>query len=682
MRVNGQSGVELSISPLQEANPIEVAELVKQKLQELKKNLPEGMQATINLDASTYLKMSIQETFFTIGEAVVLVTLIVFLFLGSLRAASIPIITIPVSLLAVFVVIKLMGFTINIMSLLAMVLAIGLVVDDAIVMLENIHRYIEKGLSPFKAALKGSKEISSAVVAMGLTLAAVYAPLGFSSGFTAELFREFAFTLAGAVIISAFVALTLSPMMSAKVLLPRSSEGGYMTFLEGFFKRLSEGYQKILTACMQKRHIAIILLFILGGIGYGIFKILPSELIPQEDTGVVKVGIRSPAGASIDYTNHYAQQAETIIKSNPAISGMVTQVGWNAMIQATLKPWGERKQSTTEVVNALNRQFSNIPGADISAFIPDIVDYGGMGAGSDIELNLMTTGDYRDLVDPVNRLVKLLKNYPGLINVQTNLKFDNQQYAMTIDRDLAAVLGVNIQDLADTVQAMMSGNHWTNVQSGGRSYPVLVQMQKKDLANFDALNKLYVRGTKSNNNQTAQDKTMAEKNNHMVPVSSLVKLTPIVGQGSLAHFNRFRAGKVSASLAPGYSESQAIAYIKKVLPSVLKPNVQYSFSGKAREFIESSGGIFMMVMMSIVFIYLVLSAQFGSFIDPFIVLFAVPLCIVGALIFLFLTGNSISIYSEIGFVTLIGMISKHGILITQFINNLRREGVDFTHSSN
>lgn len=668
MRINGQNGIELMVKPLQDSNPIAVAQEVKKELQVIQKNLPSGMTASINYDAATFLKASIYETFLAIAEAIILVILVVFLFLGSARASSIPIVTIPVSLISVFTIIDLLGFSINMFSLLGMVLAIGLVVDDAIVMLENIHRHIEQGMAPFQAAIKGSREISFSVIAMGLTLLAVYAPIGFIQGFTSSLFKEFAFTLAGAVVISAFIALTLSPMMCSRILLPATSDTAFITYIDRFFSKLLAVYQRLLSTALNHRKFIIMSMLIVALIGYGLFESLRSELIPKEDVGLIQVSMTSPTGASVDYTNQYAKQVEMIIRKNPAIQSVISQVsGGVTNINVTLKPWGSRKLSTAQVVEQLNPELARIPGVDATAFVPDIVNYG--LHGSAINLNFMTSeGSYKDLLEPINKMIKILKRSPKFIDVQTNLKFDAQQYMITINRDLAAVLGVNIQDIADTVSAMMSGNHWTDVQANNKNYEVIIQMKKSDLKNFSALKKLYVRSGLNTMNSNSDTPTM-------IPISSLISLTPTVGPGSFMHYNRFRSGGISAQLAPGYSESQAIDYIKAHIRSVLKPGITYSFSGKSEQFLESSGSIVGIIILSLVFIYLVLSAQFGSFLDPCIILLAVPLCIIGALLFLKISGGTLSIYSQIGLVTLVGLISKNGILIVQFINELRKKGM-------
>ena len=676
MRINGKNGIMVMVEPLQAANPITVAQEVQNTLKQIKAKLPPGMQVEQEFDMSQFLKNSISETFISIGEAVVLVILVVFLFLGSLRAASIPIITIPVSLITVFAIIDYLGFTINMMSLLGMVLAIGLVVDDAIVMLENIHRHIEEGMTPMAAALKGSKEIGFAIVAMSVTLVAVYAPVGFVQGFTAELFKEFAFTLAGSVVISGFVALTLSPMMCSRILKTENKESRMAQFLDKNFAKLALGYRGMLSIMLKGRLIVVGVLIAIGIIGYFIFRSMNSEFIPQEDYGTMNVSIVSPTGSSIEYTEKYTRMIENILAKIPQIKNFSTQVGvGSTMLRVEMKPWGKQRHVTTQsVVTQLNKQLARVPGVTATASIPDVVDFGEQG--SDIDLNFLTTQDYNTLLGPMNKLVGILRNYPGLLNVQTNLKFDSQQYAIGFNRALAATVGVSLQDIADTVHALMSGNHWTDVTSGSQSYEVLVQMERKYLKNLSAVDAIYL-PSKPAVTSTGAAKPAGTPSgfSNMIPLSSLVTLTPTIGQGTLRHFDRMRSGTITALLAPGYTESQAIAYINSQLPKVMKPDIRIAYSGKAQQFIDSAGSMAGIMVLAFVFIYLVLSAQFGSFIDPFIILLAVPLSMVGALFSLWLTHGTFNLYSQIGLVTLVGMISKHGILITQFINELRTEGL-------
>ena len=659
MRVNGVNAVDAGINPLLSASPIEVADGAKTVLKKIRQSLPPGMKSIVSYDASIFLKSSIRETFIAIIEAIILVVIVVFLFLGSVRASCIPIVTIPVCIIAVFGVMYLFGFTVNVMTLLAVVLAIGLVVDDAVVMLENIHRHIEEGQAPLQAAIVGSKEIAFSVVAMTLTLAAVYAPIGFAQGFTAVIFKEFAFTLAGAVIISGFVALTLSPMMCAKILQPRTKNSRFATFLDQRFEKISSGYQTILAKLLRTRLLIVGILIVLAILGYLMYRALPSEFVPKEDVGLIEVQIEGPSKASINYMNKYTKRVENIVKKVPAVKDYLSFVGGQtSQTWLVLKRWGKRELTTQDVVNEINPKLEKITGVKAFATVPDPVQYG-MG-GHDYAIHLMTTGSYDQLLGPMAKMYQLLQKYPGLTQVDRDLKFDAQEYKVDVNRDLAGAIGVNIQDIATTLSAMLGGAHITDIYAGTRTYEVKLQMPPGDLKNFAGIRKLYVRSA----------------TNKLIPLSNLITLTPSIGAPSLSHYNRMRAGTITAQLQPGYSISQAIDYTFKVLPQVLTPNVTYAFDGRAQEFVESEGGMTGIFLMSFIFIYLVLSAQFGSFIDPFIILLSVPLSIVGALFALILGGGTLNLYSDIGLVTLVGLITKHGILITQFANELRGQGME------
>ena len=659
MIINGQPGVKIYIDPLQSANPITVAHAILDQLQIIQKQLPPGMKANVIYNQATYLEGSINETVKAVFEAVLLVILIIFLFLGSLRTTIIPIVTIPLSLIGVLALIDWMGFSLNVMSLLAMVLAIGLVVDDAIVMVENIHRHIENGQTPMQAALLGSKEIFYAIIAMSITLVAVYAPIGMVQGVDSVLFKQFAFTLAGAVIISAFIALSLTPMMSAYLLVQSNHVSKFEIFIDHSFQKINAAYKHLLGWVLNHKKIIFACLAALAVIGYLLFKTMPSEFLPQEDYGLVDVSVSEPSGSNLQYTEYYMQKIGQIMKNIPDVESMYTQVNTSSIsIRSILLPLGQRKESTQTIINQLNAKFALIPGVTALAYMPDVVDYG--DTGSDITYNLLTTSDYTTLLPSISKLMTSLKNNPLMESVDTNLRYDAQEYSVTINRDLAASLGVSLQDISTTMSTMLSGNHMSDVQAGTQSYQVLVQIKQSELSSLDAVKHIYMASAPDENGII-----------QMVPLSSLISIKPIIAQGSLTHFNRMRSGYINVRLDPGYSESQAISYLNDHLTGVINENVHGLFSGKAKEFIESAGTMTNIVILAFIFIYLVLSAQFGSFIDPFIILFAVPFSIVGALFFLWLTGGSINLYSEIGMVTLIGLISKHGILITQFINEQR-----------
>lgn len=660
MKINGVNSVLMAVEPLQSANAITVAKNVRDAFAKIKQRLPAGMHASIIYDTSTYLKASIGDTVIAIVEAVALVIFVMFLFLGSWRAASVPIVTIPISLIAVFAIISLLGFSINMLSLLGLLLAIGLVVDDAIVMLENVYRYVENGDTPFQAALKGSKEIAFSIIAMTIVLVAVYVPIGFSSGISAQLFKEFAFTLAASVLISGFLALTLSPMMCAYVLREGTKESNFKKALDKAFEKITNSYNSLLNTTLKFRLYVIGGLVLIALLGVSLYTHMNSEFIPKEDYSLVNVQLRSPFNATVAYNEKYVTQVGEIAKKIPGIKTVIEQTDDNTgELFLILKPYSQRKLSAEQISTKLNAEISQIPGVDASSSIPDLVDYGDMG--NDITINFVTAGDYKDLVPPMQSLMKVLKSYPGVVDPTNNLKFDSQQYALTINRDLAADLGVNLQDIADTTSVMMGGQHWTDVQSGSISYPVMVQMTKAYFSNTNAVKQLYVPSSKAKNN--------------LVPLSTLVSLKPQISQGTYYHFNRLRSGTINANLMPGYTESQVLNYINKHLPGLSSSTITTAYSGKAAEYLESAGSMEGIMLLSFVFIYLVLAAQFGSFIDPFIILLPVPLSLVGGLISLRLGGGTINLYSEIGLITLVGMICKHGVLITQFANQLRSKGV-------
>jgi multidrug efflux pump len=659
MIINGQPGVKIYIDPVQAANPITVAHAILAQLKAIQNQLPPGMKATVIYNQATYLEESIGETVKAVFEAVILVIIVIFLFLGSLRSTIIPIVTIPLSLIGVLAFMDWMGFSLNVMSLLAMVLAIGLVVDDAIVMMENIHRHMELGKTAMQAALEGSEEIFYAIIAMSITLVAVYAPIGLVQGVDSVLFKQFAFTLAGSVVISAFIALSLTPMMSAYILVPNNHDLGLTAWIDRIFEKINAGYEKLLGWVLWHKKFMFTCLAALAVVGVLLFKTMPSEFLPQEDYGLIDVSVSEPMGSNLQYTQYYMQTIGEIMKKTPGVQSMYTQVNTSSInIRAILLPRDQRQESTQAIINQLNAQFALIPGVTALASIPDVVDYG--DTGSDITYNLLTSKDYTSLLPSITRLMTSLKNNPNMESVDTNLRYDAQEYSVSIHRDLAASLGVSLQDISTTMSTMLSGNHMSDVQAGTQSYQVLVQIKQSELSSLDAVKHIYMASAPDINGKV-----------EMIPLASLISIKPMIAQGSLTHFNRMRSGYINIRLAPGYSESQGIRYVTDHLTGVLTQDIHGLFSGKAAQFIASAGTMTNIVILAFIFIYLVLSAQFGSFMDPFIILFAVPFSIVGALFFLWLTGGSINLYSEIGMVTLIGLISKHGILITQFINQSR-----------
>jgi len=666
MRTNGQNSIDMEVRPLDTANPITVADEAKQVLAKL--NLPEGLSMRITYDQSDYLKSAISESIKTLLIAIILVVLVVVVFLGSLRAALVPIVTIPVCVISVFGVMLLLGYTINTMTLLAIILAIGLVVDDAIVMLENIHRYIEQGQDPMTAAYKGSKEIGFSIIAMTLTLAAVYAPSGFTSGFSAKVFQEFAFTLAGAVLISGFVALTLSPMMCSRVLKNSETASRLEHVVDHFFDKLNNKYKKILFYILNKRLYIISALFLIGLLGYLIYLAVPQEFIPKEDIGFFEIDINSPPGSTVSYTDGFMRKFEKIYAQTPGIENYLSFINsGNAINFIITQPWQQRKLETSQIMDEVLKQLNQIPGVLVTGTLPDPVSFGDGTDGSAIQIDIMSPSqNTHALSQTVDKVMRALKNYPGVTGVDTNFKFDNQVYEVDFKRAAAASYGVSLQDIADTLSIMMSGEQVTNIERNGNNYYVKIQMQMSDLSTFSGLDKIYVR---SSNLDSHGDPVL-------VPLANLISIHTAVRQNNLYRYNRMDSATITASQAPGYGMGQVVDHLNQMMAQLVPQDQNYTYVGRIAAFIKSNGVMSQLFLLSIIFIYLVMAAQFESFVDPFIILLTVPLCIVGAMATLYITGGSLNLYTNIGLITLVGLITKHGILITQFANQKLIQGED------
>lgn len=663
VHVNGTNAIVIAIIPQSTANPVAVSEMVKKRLATFQSTLPEGMKAEVVFDNATFIEASIHEVYKTIFEAVVLVVLVMLAFLGSMRTTIIPIITIPLCLMATFGLIYFLGYTINTMTLLAMVLAIGLVVDDAIVMLENIYRHMEKGMSAFDAAIKGSSEITFAIIAMTITLAAVYAPIGFTEGFTGDIFREFAFTLAGAVVVSGFVALTLSPMMCAYVLKPVSAENTYTQKLENFFHTLNNKYHHFLAASLRHRKRVVLLFLVLGGLGGGLFMSLDTELAPIEDTGVIIAVASAPTGSSFRYMEAQIQKLENIMMQVPERNNLVaitgTQGNSSGMAFLTLKDWSDRSRSQTEILGTVLPPLFKIPGARFFAFELPPIDGGGSGT-TPIDMVVQMSGTYAELYSVIDQLKEAMEKSGDFVSVQSDLKMDSQQIEISFDRELAANLGINIADIYDALSILFAGRAITDYEAAGENYDVVVQMAEDLRTDPERLNDVFVRAPGSK----------------MVPLGSLIRIESVVKPEALGHYNRLRAAHLTANLSPGISVGEGIEKVDQLAQHVIPVNAKTVWTGFSKSFIESSGAMQVTIGLALIFIYLVLAAQFESFRDPFIIMLTVPFSIIGAALLLKLTGGTNNIYTQIGFVTLIGLITKHGILIVEFANHLRQQGLD------
>ncbi|MEG3158144.1 efflux RND transporter permease subunit [Lysobacter zhanggongensis] len=658
-RYNGVNAVPLGITKQAVANPLEISEALEALIPQIQRTLPEGLQLDIAFDSTIFIEKSIEEVYKTVIEAVLLVVVVIFLFLRSWRATLIPLVTIPVSLIGAFALMLAFGFTINTLTLLAMVLAIGLVVDDAIVMLENIYRHIEEGMPPFQAALKGSKEIGFAIVAMTLTLAAVYVPLAFSTGRTGKLFVEFAMTLAGAVLVSGFTALTLSPMMSSKLLRHEKKHGRFYEAGERVLRRLDDGYRAVLTRALKLRWAVVgvgLVVFALAGV---LFMTLPRELAPQEDQGVIIGFGQAPEGSTVGYTDRYARMMEQGFASAPGVVSYFQLVGFpsvtNTIGFVMLEDWDQRDTSVQEVQGALFPQFMGIPG--IMAFPTLPPPLGQEGFGQPVNFVVQSTGTWEELGVIVQKMMARMAENPNLTNPDSDLKLNKPQLSITVNREKVAAVGSDVATVGRTLESLLGGRNVTRFKRGSEQYDVIVQVEDADRRTPGDLSNIYVRGG----------------DGQMVQLSNLVDVRETVAAKELNHFNKLRAATISAGLAPGYPMGEALDWMEAALAEVA-PEATYDLSGQSREFRESSSDFAMIFGLAVVFIFLVLAAQFESWVDPMVILLAVPLAAFGAFLALTLSGGSWNIYSQIGLVTLVGLIAKHGILIVEFSNQLQEQG--------
>lgn len=657
----GRPSVTIGIVKQATANPLDVSAGIITALPEITEDLPDGMAIATSYDTSIFIDRSIQAVYSTIGEAVVLVVLIIFIFLRSVRATLIPLVTIPVSLIGAFTLMYAFGFTVNTLTLLSMVLAIGLVVDDAIVVLENVHRHVEDGMEPTKAAIKGINEIAFAVVAMTLTLVAVYAPMAFSTGRTGKLFIEFALTLAGAVLVSGFVALTLTPMMCAKLLRHQEKHSFVYNLLERGFDGLARGYRASLRGALAIRPVIVLLALCVAGSSYFLFTNLRSELAPVEDRGTINgIGV-SPEGATLSFTADYARQVENYFKSIPEVENYLVIVGFpdvtRAIAFARLKPWEQRHRKQQDLVAEINKGLSQIPGIRLFATNPPSLGSGGANT-KPIEFVLRSSEPYAQIKDYVDLVIAEASKSPALTNLESNLILDKPQIKVSIDRQRASDLGVGVDIIGRTMETLLGGRQVTRFNMNGEQYDVVLQVSGADRATPQALQSIYLRG----------------RNGTVVQLSSLVSVEENVAPKELIRFNQLRSATITAVPAPGYSLGDGLNVLEQAAAKVLPKTVQIDYSGQSREFKQSGASIFMVFLLALGFIYLVLAAQFESFVDPIVIMVSVPLSITGALAALYYSGGTLNVYSQIGLITLVGLITKHGILILEFTNQLREEG--------
>ncbi len=665
VRFNGRPAVSMGVIRNATANPLELAQGVREVLPRLQADLPQGLVVQVANDNTLFIDRSIRSVFTTIAEAVALVALVVFVFLRTLRASIIPLVTIPVSLIGAFALIALAGFTINTLTLLALVLAIGLVVDDAIVVLENIYRHIEEGLEPFQAALKGVREIGFAVVAMTLTLAAVFAPIAFTPGRTGRLFAEFALTLAGAVLVSGFVALTLSPMMCSKLLRHEPRPGRFDRGMEAALDALTRGYTRLLRWTLARRWIVVAVMLASGGAAGALFAGMKSELAPTEDRGVIFTSVSGPDGATLDYTRRYLLEIEREALADPDIDRVFVIAG-NPTVERGIavlrgRDWSERPRSMMEIARELTPKFAALPG--VSAFPSTPPSLGGGFRERPLNFVILSSDRYENLAQVAQQLLAEMAKNPGLVQPDIDLRLNKPEIYISVDRDRAADAGVSVDAVARTIETMLGGRNVTRYKRDAEQYDVIVQTSPSGRTTPEDIEKLYVRG-----------RADASGNAAMIPLSALVKIDPSVAPRELNHFNQRRSVTITATLAPGYALGEALEFMDATAAKLLPPGYQTELNGISREYKASSGALGLVFVLALFFIFLVLAAQFESFIDPFVILLSVPLSMVGALLALKLAGGTLNVYSQIGLITLVGLITKHGILIVEFANQLRHQG--------
>ena len=656
---SGQESVFIAVTEAPGANPLEMASGVKAKIAELNQQLPADMTIFMDSDLSIYIGEALEEVIKTLVEATVIVILVILLFLGSLRVVAIPIIAIPLSLISVLFLIWLMGFSINLLTLLAMVIAIGLVVDDAIVVVENIHRHIEDDKTPLEAALIGARQVALPVIAMTLTLVAVYLPIGFLGGLTGVLFSEFALTLAGAVLISGIIALVLSPMMCAYILKDHAHQGKVADWLDTRFDSLLHRYQRLLESALNNRGAVMLFAVVIFVSLPVLYQLAQQELAPAEDSGSIFAIATPPDYGNLEYTTYFLDEMVDAWRTIPEISHS-WQVNQPTAVFGGLElvPWSERERSLEEIRQELQTKYNRISGLEIFTF-----PAGGLpGASEGLPLQFVISSNvsYEEL-DRVGEEVLLKARQSGLFAfVNKDLRYSRPEVAVAIDRELAARLGISMADIGETLQVMLGEAETNRFSIEGRSYKVIPQAGRGFRLTKEWLERYYVRTSTGS----------------LVPLSTVVTVSKTVQPSTLRQYQQLNSVTVQGLVLPPNTLGAGLEFLEEALLEVAPTGYRVGYQGESRRFIEESQGFLLLFATSLIFIYLVLSAQFNSFRDPFIVLISVPLSIFGALVPLALGITTLNIYTQVGLLTLIGLISKHGILIVDFANAKMREGLD------
>ncbi|MGH8146241.1 MAG: efflux RND transporter permease subunit [Rhodanobacteraceae bacterium] len=650
---DGQHTVALGIKAAPDANVLDVISRVRDAFPGIQSQLPAGLSGNIAYDATDFIRSSISEVVQTLAETLIIVTIVIFLFLGTLRSVLIPVLAMPLSLIGAFMVMLLLGYSINLLTLLALVLAIGLVVDDAIIVVENVDRHMKDAHSPFKAALLAARELSAPIIAMTIVLVAVYVPIGFEGGLTGALFTEFAFTLAGAVMISAIIALTLSPMLCSKALRESDHEKPFVKRIDKVANYVRDRYRRILHSSLDTWVVAIVFgaLILIGNVY--LFKTAKSELAPQEDQGIVLVQTQGPPNATITQMGLYSKQIFDVAKSVPEYTHIFQMTGLGAVNSGfagiMLKPWGDRSRSANEIQQAVQKKLTNIAGARTAVFqFPSLP-----GAfGLPVQFVIKTTEPFQNLNEVSQKVLAKAQGSGMFFFVDSDLKIDQPQATVSLDRNKVAALGLTQRDVGAALSAALGGNYVNYFSISGRAYRVISQVAQVNRLNPDQLDHYYI-------------KTPGGK---MIPASTVAHITYQTVPESINHFQQLNSATISGVIAPGVSLGQALTFMRTTLDQVAPSGYTADYAGESRQFETESGGFLFTLMFAIIIVFLALSAQFESFRDPLVILVAVPMATFGALLFINIGLSTLNIYTEVGLVTLVGLISKHGILIVEFAN--------------
>lgn len=670
VRFSGEQAVFMGIWVLPNANTLDVIRGVRAELEKIKKELPAGLEAGIGYDSTVYITDAIREVLKTLAETLLIVVIVIFLFLGSVRAVVVPVVAIPLSILGAVFLMQAAGFTVNLLTLLAIVLCVGLVVDDAIVIVENVERHLASGLTPFDAAIKGARELVGPVISMTVTLAAVYLPIGLQGGLTGSLFREFAFTLAGAVFVSGIVALTISPAMSAKLLKPGMEDRGFAGLINRGFKRMRDVYGRCLDRVLEARPAAYAVWLVIGALCVPMFVMSPSELAPDEDQGVIFGIVEAPANATVEETARYANEATRIFLDTPetAYTFQLTQPtsGFGGMV---LKPWGERERTPKQILPEVAQKISQLPGVNMFPVTPPALPGGG---NFPVEFIIASTAEPEDILEIARQLQEKaaasgMFAFPPIIDT----KIDQPQTEIVLDRDKVASYGLDLRQVGEDISAMVGGNYVNRFNISGRSYKVIPQIRRAGRLNPDQLQSIYVTGPEG----------------RLIPLGSVATLKSSAEPRSLNRFQQLNAVKLSGVAIRPLDE--ALRFLEDEAAKIMPPGYVIDYTGESRQLRAEGSKFLPSLALALVLIFLVLAAQFNSFRDPFIILLgSVPLAMFGALVFTFLKmpapdvpfwtdgwTTTLNIYSQVGLVTLVGLIAKNGILIVEFANRRQLEGL-------